>query len=208
MNPTISLIAALSVVSFAAAKAPMPKAPPANGGIPISVKDSVIKWHGTKVTGEHFGAVRLQSGEIVLKGDEVVGGQFEADMNSISEVEGNKKLEGHLKSADFFEVEKYPTSKFVIKKVSKLKKPEGENTHSVSGNLTIKGKTHPVTFPAKITVSKESAQAKATMKLDRTRWDVRYGSGKFFKGIGDKAIHDEFTLELDLKAPLLKAPGK
>jgi len=171
---------------------------------PVLTKGSTLKWTGTKVTGAHNGSVALKSGSVVVDGKKLAGGQFEIDMNSITveDLQGGSKdkLTAHLKSADFFEVDKYPTAKFVIKKVSPLKNDKEGNTHTVSGELTMKGKTKPLSFPARISVGDKSAEAVAKVKVDRTKWDVRYGSGKFFKGLGDKMIHDEFTLDLDLKA--------
>lgn len=199
---TLSLITVLAPHAFASSKAK---------DVPLSVEESSLKWTGTKVTGAHNGDVKLKSGSVKVAGKHVTGGQFEIDLNTITcaDLSGGTadKLVGHLKSDDFFNVEKYPTAKFVITKVVPLKKKgEDGSDHTVSGRLTIREKTAPVSFPAKITVDSEAASARGSVKVDRTKFDVKYGSGKFFKGLGDKLIHDEFTVDLDLKAPL--APKK
>lgn len=173
----------------------------------VSPAESLLKWKGTKVSGEHYGTIKLKDGSIKLKNGAIVGGSFAIDMGSIvcddlSSPEWNQKLVGHLKSEDFFSTGKFPTSEFKIKKVSPLKKPEGEWTHQVTGLLTIKGISHSLSFPAKLTVGADAAEARALVKVDRTRYKIQYGSGKFFKGLGDKMIHDEFSLDLALKAPL------
>ncbi len=160
---------------------------------------SKIKWTGEKVTGEHWGMVKAQSGHLHMDGDQIKG-DFEIDMSSIDvrdlEGEHKQKLEGHLKSADFFGVEKHPMAKFTIKKAYRQGKEKNE--YKVVGDLTIKGITKEISFPAKIDVSKDQMTAKATIKVDRTAFDVRYGSGSFFDNLGDKTIYDEFTLDVDL----------
>jgi polyisoprenoid-binding protein YceI len=176
----------------------------------LSLKDSSIKWTGTKVTGAHNGSVKLKSGTVIVSGKHVTGGEFEVDLNTIAneDMKGGMadKLVGHLKSDDFFAVDKYPTAKFVITKVAPLKKEVNGANHTVTGKLTIRDKTEKISFPATIKVSADAATAKASVKVDRTKFDLKYGSGKFFKGLGDKMIHDEFTVDLDLKASL--AEGK
>jgi polyisoprenoid-binding protein YceI len=101
------------------------------------------------------------------------------------------KLDGHLKSDDFFGVANYPTATLVFKDVT----ASGKNAYAVSGELTIKGKTNPVTF----TISIYGSKATASLKVDRTEYDVRYGSASFFDGLKDKAIYDEFDLVADLE---------
>lgn len=194
----LSLITVVAPSAFASAKGKV---------VPLSLEESALKWKGTKVTGAHNGSVRLKSGSVKISGKHVTGGEFEVDMASIAneDLSGGTadKLVGHLKSDDFFNVEKYPTAKFVITKVTPLKKKaEDGSDHTVTGKLTIRDKTESVSFPATIKVGAAAATAKGTVKVDRTKWDVKYGSGKFFKGLGDKMIHDEFSVDLVLKAPL------
>ncbi|MFI2743850.1 YceI family protein [Zhouia sp. PK063] len=161
----------------------------------IKTDASKITWKGYKVTGSHEGTIDLKSGELTFSGDKLSGGEFVVDMTSIAntDISGDMKgkLEGHLKSDDFFGVEKYPTSKLVITNV----KATGKNSYEVTGNLTIKADTHPITFEMSVYGNK----ANATLKVDRSKYNVRYGSGSFFENLGDKTIYDEFDLVVDLQ---------
>ena len=161
----------------------------------VKVSESKVTWKGYKVTGSHDGNINLKSGHLEMKGKKLVGGEFVVDMTSIvvTDLEagkGKEKLEGHLKSADFFGVESNPTSKLVFTSV----KPMNDNSYTVTGDLTIKGITKPVT----LVVSMFENQASATLKIDRTKYDIKYGSGSFFDNLGDKAIYDDFDLVVDL----------
>ncbi|MCU0340468.1 MAG: YceI family protein [Spirosomaceae bacterium] len=162
----------------------------------VDASKSVVKWNAKKITGEHYGTVTLKNGSLTVDGGKVTGGSFEMDMNSIkcedlTDAGYNGKLIGHLKSDDFFSVAKHPVASFKITKV------EGNN---ITGDLTIKGITNSVTFPATIKADKNGATATAKIVLDRTKWDIRYGSKKFFESIGDKAIYDDFSIDLTLAA--------
>ncbi|APA63430.1 lipid-binding protein [Maribacter sp. 1_2014MBL_MicDiv] len=161
----------------------------------VKVSESKVTWKGYKVTGSHDGNINLKSGHLEMKGKKLVGGEFVVDMTSIvvTDLEagkGKEKLEGHLKSADFFGVESNPTSKLVFTSV----KPMNDNSYTVTGDLTIKGITKPVT----LVVSMFENKASATLKIDRTKYDIKYGSGSFFDNLGDKAIYDDFDLVVDL----------
>lgn len=172
--------------------------------IDLDLSSSILKWNATKVTGAHNGTVKLKSGKIALNKGAITGGDFEIDMTTLDneDIPAGKtrdKLVGHLKSDDFFGVEKFPTAQFKITKVKAFPKPKPDgSTHNISGKLTIKGITHPVAFPAVIKLEKGKAEANGKVSLDRTKWDIRYGSKKFIKDIGDKAIHDNFDVELHL----------
>ena len=159
----------------------------------VDVDKSKITWKGYKVTGEHEGTINLKSGVLMFDGNTLTGGKFEMDMTSINttDLEGDykAKLDGHLKSADFFGVEKHPTAKFEITKAVK-----SGNTYKVTGDLTIKEITNPITFD--MTVNGNTATA--NLKIDRAKYDVRYGSGSFFDNLGDKTIYDEFDLNVNL----------
>ncbi len=161
----------------------------------VKASSSTVTWKAYKVTGSHTGTVNLSSGELLFEDDKLSGGEFMVDMTSLisTDLEGEYKgkLEGHLKSDDFFGVEKHPSSKLVFTDV----KSSGKNSYEVTGDLTIKGITKPVTFDVSIYGSK----ATATMKVDRAQYDVRYGSGSFFENLGDKTIYDEFDLVVDLE---------
>ena len=160
----------------------------------IKIEKSKVVWKGYKVTGSHEGTIALQSGVLTFEADKLVGGEFVIEMATIQntdlEGENKGKLEGHLKSDDFFGVATFPTATLVFKEV----KSSGKNSYAVMGELTIKGKTNPVTFDISIYGSK----ATASVKIDRTKFDVRYGSTSFFDNLKDKAIYDEFDLVTDL----------
>jgi polyisoprenoid-binding protein YceI len=160
----------------------------------VKTSESTVTWKGYKVTGSHHGTIAIESGSLTFDGDKLTGGEFVVNMPTLvsNDLEGEYKgkLEGHLKSDDFFGVEAHPTSKLVFSKVD----PTGKNSYEVTGDLTIKGKTNPVTFD----ISVYGNKATATMKVDRSLYDVRYGSGSFFDNLGDKTIYDEFDLVVDL----------
>ena len=161
----------------------------------IKTDNSTVTWKGYKVTGSHYGTVALQSGHLVFDEGKLTGGEFIVDMTSIvsDDLEGEYKgkLEGHLKSDDFFGVEKFPTSKLVFTSV----KSTGKNSYEVTGDLTIKGKSAPVTFEMSVYGNK----ATANVKVDRAIYDIRYNSASFFDGLADKVIYDEFDLVTDLE---------
>ncbi|WP_445385530.1 YceI family protein [Robiginitalea sp. IMCC44478] len=161
----------------------------------VNADKSTVSWKAYKVTGSHNGLVELQSGALIFEDGALTGGEFVVDMSSLiaTDLEGDSKakLEGHLKSDDFFGVASHPTSKLVFTEV----KSTGKNSYEVTGDLTIKGITKPVTFD----VSVYGSKATATMKVDRAQYDVRYGSGSFFDNLGDKTIYDEFDLVVDLE---------
>ena len=170
---------------------------------------STIGWVGKKVTGQHNGTVQFKSGQVLVKGTQITGGTFVVDMTSLkntdlTDAETNGKLLGHLKSDDFFSVEKNPTATFVITSIKPLKGDASGNNATITGNLTIKGKTNSLSFPAKMGVKNGVAAASGTATVDRTKYDIRYGSKSFFESIGDKAIDDAFTLTFNVIA---KASG-
>ena len=160
----------------------------------INTKNSTVLWKGNKVTGSHEGVIKIKSGLLKFNKEELIGGEFEIDMNSLvcTDLSGEYKgkLEGHLKSDDFFGVTKFPTATLKIKKVIKQK----GNIYECTADITIKGKTEVVQFNT--TLNKNSATAK--IKIDRTKFDVKYGSGSFFDGLVDNMIYDEFDLNINL----------
>ena len=170
----------------------------------VNADGSTMAWVGEKVTGKHNGVISLKGGVFSVEGDKM-SGNFTVDMTSIvvkdipMDNEYNGKLTGHLKSPDFFSVADHPEAKFEITKVVPYKAKDGEEAnYKVTGNLTIKGITHEISFPAMITMDGDSFSAKATTSIDRSRWDIRYGSGSFFDNLGDKLIYDDFHLEINL----------
>jgi polyisoprenoid-binding protein YceI len=166
----------------------------------VDVQKSKVEWTGKKVTGQHTGTIDLQQGSLEVNKGKLTGGKIVMDMQSIKNVdltdqEYNTKLINHLKSDDFFSVTKYPTAQLDITKVDGT----GANL-TVTGNLSIKGKTNPVSFPVTVSNSGKENVYKGTITVDRSKYDVRYGSKSFFNDLGDKAISDEFTLDFQLVA--------
>ncbi len=198
-----ALVLGLSNVALANKKAAAPAKPTT---LKLNTSTSEIGWTGRKVliNDAHNGNMKLKSGEVMLTNNQITGGQFEIDMTSINnlDMEGKPKkadLEGHLKSPDFFDVQKFPTAQFKISTVKPVTGVAGA-THEITGDLTLKGVTKPVTFPAQITMKDGMAEAVATLKIDRTVWGVKYASDKFFKNLGDKVIANEIDLNLKLVA--------
>ena len=166
----------------------------------VDNSQSKVTWLGKKVTGEHSGAINIADGKLITNGKSIQGGTFNIDMSSITNTdmqgEYSDKLVGHLKSDDFFSTEKFPKATLVITKLT----PKGKDQYDVKGNLTIKGITKPIEFPATITNGGDKITAKAKIVVDRTKYDIRYGSGSFFDNLGDKAIDNNFELNVNLVA--------
>ncbi len=167
----------------------------------INTKVSNVEWIGKKVTGQHSGTITIKEGTLNLHDGHLSGGKVVIDMSSITctdlkPEEGASKLVGHLSSPDFFNTESFATSTLDI---TAVKKTEG-NKHSITGNLTIKGITKPITFEATVDMKDGKLGAFAEMKVDRTLYDIKYGSGKFFEGLGDKVIDDEFIIKFKIAA--------
>lgn len=160
-----------------------------------------VKWTGFGVGKSHTGDIALKSGSVEMNGTTLTGGSFTLDMTSLKTGD-SPKLQGHLRSPDFFEVDKFQEGQFKITKVEVLKDAKNGPTHKIFGDLTIKGKTHPEEFLA--TVSKQgkgfAATADAEIK-DRTKYDIVYNSGKFkaVSVLGDKLINDNIKIQLDIK---------
>jgi polyisoprenoid-binding protein YceI len=165
--------------------------------VQLDTEKSRIEWLGKKVTGEHTGEISFKSGKLSFDGSVLTGGNFEVDMHSITctdltNEEYNQKLVGHLKSDDFFGVEKFPTSTLSLTAVRKT----ADKEYLAKGKLTIKGKSNPVEFK----VSQNGKVFEGAMVIDRSLYDVKYGSGKFFDNLGDKMIYDDFTLSFRVQA--------
>ena len=161
----------------------------------IDVDKSQVVWKGYKVTGSHEGTIALKEGTLMFEQGKLTGGSVVVNMATLGSTDlsgkSKEKLDSHLKSDDFFGVEKYPTATLKISKVNVT----GKNAYEVTGDLTIKGTTHPITFD----MSVYGSRANAFLKIDRSKYDVRYGSGSFFDNLGDKTIYDEFDLVVDLQ---------
>lgn len=195
---TLALVALASFSAFASKE----KVKAIEMKIAFNPAVSIVKWEGKKVTGKHDGEIKIKSGELVMNGDEIKSGEFTIDMASITnldlkDAEYNKKLITHLKSDDFFNVEKFPTAILKIKNAKSVNGFTGP-TYEITADLTIKGKTNEVKFPAMVKTKDGKTTATANVTIDRTKWEIKYGSGKFFTGLGDKVIHDEFKLDVAL----------
>lgn len=164
----------------------------------VDVTKSTVNWTGKKVTGEHHGIIAIKEGNLEVNNGKVTGGKVVMDMQSIADLDltdaaYNAKLIGHLKSDDFFSVATFPTSELVITKVDGT-----GNNLTITGNLTIKGITNPATFTAVSSKDGNDTVYKGTLTIDRSKYNVRYGSKSFFDNLGDKVIYDEFILDFNL----------
>lgn len=158
------------------------------------VQKTKLEWLGEKVLGKHTGTIQLQSGWLTWNNNRITSGEFLIDMKTIRDDDGLTNLEKHLRSDDFFSVEKFPVSKLVITGSDSFEK----GTATVKGNLTIKGITNPIEFTAAVQKKDDGTWFYSNIIVDRTKYDVRYGSGKFFDNLGDKIIYDEFKLKVTL----------
>jgi len=163
--------------------------------VEVDIKKSSVEWFGKKIGTQHEGNIQLKSGNLELQDDKIVAGIFVVDMTTISNTDlenenYNQKLVGHLKSDEFFGVEKYPLANFEVTQSSTFS--NGKATFS--GDITIKGKTESISFE----VIKAGKEYSAKISIDRSKFDVRYGSDSFFDNLGDKAIDDIFTLDIKL----------
>lgn len=167
----------------------------------VDPKNSSIVWQAKKVTGSHEGHLPISSGSLILDNNKLKGGSFILDVQSlvvtdVKDADMNGKLTKHLKSDDFFSVEKHPEAKLVLTKVTAT----GADSYNVAGNLTIKGITKPISFPATVKMNGGKVMAQAKVKVDRTHYDIKFRSSNFFENLGDKAIMDDFILDVNLVA--------
>ena len=194
----------LSCALFAAATIPEGESNEGSGpnkgrpGYVVKNMDASIIWTGSKIIGgSHTGSLELKENSLEFMGNDLVGGSFVVDMNSmkVMDLSGSsaEKLNRHLKSDDFFGVSSYPESTFTI---SDVKAGSEKGEYKVTGNLTIKSTSLPISFPVKMTWKGNQAIATAKVKVNRADFDVRYGSGRFFSGLSDRAINDEFMLDV------------
>lgn len=168
----------------------------------IETAKSKIEWVGRKVTGAHNGTIDIAGGALILTDGELTGGTFTIDTRSIKILDvtdpgTNAQFAGHLASEDFFATEKYPTATMEITSVSR----PVNNTYHIAGNLTIKGISHPAEFDAELAnINGDSVQASGKLVIDRTRYNIKFRSGNFFKDLGDTLIYNDFTLNVLLTA--------
>lgn len=168
----------------------------------VNPNTSTLKWTGSKVIGDnHVGNIKLKSGEILVEDNKLKGGNFTIDMTTITNTDitdedSKKKLVNHLNSDDFFSVKKYPEAKFKITSFV----DKGDDNYTINGDLTIKGITEPISFPAIVIVKGSQVIASAKVIFDRSKFDVRYSSDSFFNNLGDKAISNDIELDVALVA--------
>ena len=168
--------------------------------ITIDTKESVVIWKGWNVftPNSQTGYVYISKGELMIENGQLMGGTVEVDMNTIADRNHGRdnKLVNHLKDPDFFDVKKFPVSAIVITKVASINVDNKE----VTGNLTIKGVTHPVTFPAKMEVRDGIVKANGRLVIDRTLWDIRYKSGKFYDNLANQTMSDSIEFHINIVA--------
>jgi polyisoprenoid-binding protein YceI len=164
----------------------------------IDTKETVVAWTGSLVHGKSTGYVYISKGELMIEKGQLIGGTVEVDMNTIEDKNhgSDNAMVNHLKSPDFFDVKQFPFSTIDITGVEST---NNENK-TVTGSLTIKGITHPVTFPVIIEVKSGIVKANGKLVIDRTNWDVRYRSGKFYDNLADKTISDSVEFKIEIVA--------
>jgi len=164
----------------------------------VDKKETVVIWRNSMAfsTNGHWGYIYPSKGELMIEKGQLLGGTVEIDMNTIEDEKHGRDngLVEHLKSADFFEVEKFPTAAFDITWVS----PAIGSSMNVTGNLTIKGITHSISIPIMLIMTKEMVTATGHVTIDRTLWDVRYKSGKFFSNLANETISDDIQFEVKI----------
>jgi polyisoprenoid-binding protein YceI len=164
----------------------------------VDVEKSTLTWTGKKLTGSHNGTIDLQSGSLQFDGKKLAGGNFVINMTTIKDADKSANLEKHLKADDFFGADKFPTTTFVIKKIT----AGTGNIVNVTGDLTIKDVTNSITFPALIAWNADGSVSATADKItiDRTKYGIKFRSKGMFPDIGDKMIYDDFDLSIKLIA--------
>lgn len=171
-----------------------------DGNYQVNTTESQLAWRGFRVVGNsHTGTAPLRSGSLQISEGKLSGGEFVVDLNGLKSDEGIEGLENHLKNADFFDVATYPEAKLVI---TEVKDGDSVGVYQVTGDLSIKGITAPVSFLATVQGEGQNLLANTEFKIDRTIWNLQYGSGKFFQELGDKIISDDIEFIVSLRAQL------
>lgn len=169
----------------------------------VNAEKSAIFWTGKKVTGMHTGTLMLKGGSVEIENGIPVGTTMTMDMKTIdvTDLQGDMKerLKGHLNSDDFFGTETHPEAVFKSTSFTPISGAENrEPNYTVKGTLTMKGITNEVEFPAFVAVRDDGVIANGKITLDRSKWEIKYGSGSFFEGLGDKTIYDDFDMNFVL----------
>jgi polyisoprenoid-binding protein YceI len=167
----------------------------------INQSASTLEWEAKKVTGQHVGTIAFGEGTLNIENKKITGGKLTVDMNTIvntdlTDAGYNQKLIGHLKSDDFFGVAKFPQATLEVKKAES----KSDKLYHFLADLTIKGITAPVEFDAEVDNQTGQLTATGLVTVNRTKYGIKYGSGSFFEGLGDKMIYDDFTLKFKLVA--------
>ncbi|MFZ9681227.1 MAG: YceI family protein [Bacteroidia bacterium] len=185
---------------------PMAEGQAGAGADTLTLTEGIVEWVGAKPTGKHNGTFKVSEGTFMVENNGISAAQFTIDMNSLTvldltDAKMNADLSGHLKSGDFFQTDSFPTATFVLSSATALDAPDSlGNTHTIAGNLTLKGNTKGVSFPAKVTLGEGSLEAEGSLSIDRTQWNVVYGSKNIFKNLGDKFINDMVDLKIKVSA--------
>jgi polyisoprenoid-binding protein YceI len=167
-----------------------------NQNFEIAVAQSNIDWTGRKVTGAHWGTIAVKQGSLSVSDGRLSGGQFVIDTASIKILDvtdpaTNAQFYGHLASDDFFSIDQYPEASFEITSV---------NNNHVTGNLTIKGITHSISFDANVSIAGDTLTASGKIVVDRTKYGIKFRSGNFFTNLGDTLIYNNFDLNVNITA--------
>ena len=164
--------------------------------IQFDLKKSDLKWTGSKITGQsHSGSLEVSSATLSIDDTMRPYGVFTVDMTSLTNDdltgEWKQKLEGHLRSDDFFSVDKHPKATLIIKKMNS----HSDNSYELTGDLTIKNITHPVDFS--LIIYNDIVESELT--FDRSKYDIQFASGSFFENLGDNLILDKINLKITLQ---------
>lgn len=178
----------------------------ANLDLKVNAKESTIFWTGKKVTGEHTGTLKFSEGNVIIENGVPSKVNLTLDMKTITvtdieDPEYNAKLTGHLNSPDFFSTEAHSEGTFETTSITPISgAKDREANYTVKGNLILKGITHEIEFPAFVAIKNKMMVANGKITIDRSKWDIRYGSDSFFDGLGDKMIYDAIEMNFVLSA--------
>ncbi|GAB3867953.1 YceI family protein [Hymenobacter segetis] len=201
-----ALFAVATIGATSAASAPKVATAAPAPAYKLQPQLSTLGWEGKAVTHGHVGTMQFSDGDLLVKGNNIVGGTVTVNMKTmvatdIKDAESQGKFVGHMSSDDFFGVATYPTSTFKIASVTPIKGAAANADNvTIAGDLTIKGVTQRISFPAKAGVKDGVAAASGKVTIDRTKFGLKYGSKSFFESIGDKAIYDTFDLTFNVIA--------
>ena len=201
----LGIVATMTFTNFQPAETPLSDV---GDKYDVDLENSKIRWKGKKLVGyAHEGILKLSKSALTITDSQIESAFFEIDMNSLMDDDAIENpnelgLTNHLKSEDFFHVEKFPTATIRITSSKPISNnPDaGDRNFILTGDLTIKGITKKIGFPAAISMENGSFSAKATIKFDRSKWNIKYGSGSFFDDLGDDMISDDIELQVEIVA--------